>query len=130
MRTLYVDDYFLILAVLAGVATAGVAYNLKDDVYLQIYVGLGWVQPDADFIPEMLNFEKRIQVASALIWFSLYCVKLSFMAYFRKLVSRVWKMEIWWWIVLSVVIVCGLASIPMAFIICSNFTEDYMRTLI
>ena len=108
---------------------AGIAFSIKDLVYLQIYVGLGWEKPGPDFFTEMLEFEKRIQVASALTWSSLYAVKFSFLFFFRNLIQRLKPLEVWWWVVLACVIVCGAASIPLAFIICSNFTEGYMREL-
>lgn len=125
-KKLYADDCFLIFALVAAAATAGVAWTVKDSVYLQIYVGLGWQKPAADFYAVMLEFEKRIQAASALIWLSLYSVKLSFMFFFKRLVRRVRHLEKLWWAVFSIVIVGGVVSMPLAFIICSNFTANYM----
>ena len=112
---------------LAGGAAAGVAYSVKDLIYEQIYVGLEWEQPGPDFYDQMLVFEKRIQVCSILIWSSIYAIKLSFLSLFRKLVDRIRTLEILWRIVTVVTIICGLASMPLAFIICPNFTSDYMR---
>lgn len=126
-RTLSADDYFLLYAVLALGAAGAVTYGIKDLVYLQIYVGLGWEKPSPDLIPRMLVFEKRIQAASALAWSSLYAVKLSFLFFFRTLIKRARRLKILWWVVLGCVIVGAAASIPLAFVICSNFSDDYMR---
>ncbi|MCJ1472331.1 hypothetical protein MMC13_000978 [Lambiella insularis] len=126
-HTLYTDDYFLLYAVVALCVCAGVAFSIKDLIYLQIYVGLGWEKPAPDFFQQMLEFEKRIQVASALTWSALYAVKLSFLFFFRNLIRRVRALEVWWWVVLACVIVGGAASIPLSFIICSNFSEAYMQ---
>jgi hypothetical protein len=126
-RKLYVDDYLLIYAILAAGACAGVAYSIKDLVYLQIYVGLGWEKPAPDFYDRMLVFEKRIQVCSALIWSIIYAIKFSFLVFFRKLVDRVRSLEIYWKAVAGVTGIFGLVSVPLGFIICPNFTSDYMR---
>ena len=127
LRKFSADDYFLFYAVLAAAATAGVAHSIKDLVYEQIYVGLYWQEAPPDFYDQMLVFEKRIQVCSFLIWSVIYAVKLSFLCLFRKLVDRIRALEIHWWIVTGITIACGLASMPLAFIICPVFTSDYMR---
>ncbi len=75
----------------------------------------------------MLVFEKRVQAASALAWSSLYAVKLSFLFFFRTLVRRVRGLQTLWWVVLACVVVGAMASIPLAFIVCANFSDDYMR---
>jgi hypothetical protein len=80
-RSLSTDDYFLLYAVAVLIAAGAVTHGITDLVYLQIYVGLGWTKPAADFIPQMLVFEKRVQAASALAWSSLYAVKLSFCSF-------------------------------------------------
>ena len=97
-----------------------------DPAYLAIAVGLKWTKPPKDFLAQMLEFEKRIQAASALIWIAIYSIKYSFMFFFRKLVSRVRILGVWWWVVMAVVTLGGLASIPLAFIICSDFTMNYI----
>ena len=114
---------------LAAAVTVGVAYSIKDLVYEQIYVGLYWQAPAPDFYDQMLVFEKRIQVCSFLIWSSIYAIKFSFLFLFRKLVDRIRVLETHWRIVTSITIVCGLASMPLGFIICPVFTSDYMGEL-
>ena len=123
---LYLDDYFVFYAVIASAACGGVAYSIRDQIYLQIYVGLGWQAPAADFQDQMLIFEKRIMACSALIWSVIYAIKFSFLAFFRKLVDRVWKLEIYWWIVVAITTACGITSIPLSFIICAHFGNDYI----
>ncbi|CAF9924735.1 MAG: hypothetical protein GOMPHAMPRED_003688 [Gomphillus americanus] len=123
---LYLDDYFVFYAVIAAAACGGVAYSIRDQIYLQIYVGLGWQAPAADFQDQMLIFEKRIMACSALIWSVIYAIKFSFLAFFRKLVDRVWKLEIYWWIVMAITTACGITSIPLSFIICAHFGNDYI----
>ncbi|MCJ1245486.1 hypothetical protein MMC30_002690 [Trapelia coarctata] len=126
-RSLLLDDYFLLYAVLSLVAAGALTYGIKDLVYLQIYVGLGWTPPDADLIPRMLVFEKRVQAASALAWSSLYAVKFSFLFFFRTLVRRVRGLKVLWGVVMGCVVVGAMASVPLAFIICANFSDEYMQ---
>lgn len=99
---------------------------MKDLVYLQIYVGLGWQAPPPDLAPRMLEFEKRAQVCSALVWMAIYAVKFSFLTFFRRLVRRVRLLVSWWWSVFAVLLVSGLVSLPLAFIVCSDFSEHYL----
>lgn len=127
LRKFYADDYFLFYAVAASAVAAGFAYTIDHLVYVQIYVGLGWQAPPPDFYVQMLDFEKRIQVCSCLIWSTIYAIKLSFLCLFRKLVDRVRVFEIHWRVVTGITVVCGLATMPMGFMICPVLTSDYMR---
>lgn len=50
-----------------------------------------------------------------------------FLFFFRPLVRRVRGLQTLWWVVLACVVVGAMASIPLAFIVCANFSDDYMR---
>lgn len=125
-RTLYIEDYLVVYSVLAAGACAAVAWSIKDQMYLQIYVGLKQVAPPDGFLDSMLVFEQRIQACSSIIWSIIYAIKLSFLYFFRRLVSRVRHLKIQWWWILSITGACAAISIPLGFIICPNFSPDYL----
>ncbi|MCJ1285361.1 hypothetical protein MMC26_004701 [Xylographa opegraphella] len=53
-----------------------------------------------------------------LLWLAIYCVKFSFMVYFRGLIRMQPAMIKWWWIVLSIIIPCAIGTVFCAFWVC------------
>jgi len=125
-RTFFADDYLLLFALCALCVAAGLAYTVKDVVYLQIYVGIGWEPQPPDYTDQLATFQQRIQPAGSLVWAAIYAIKFSFVLFFRKLVSRVPKLQRLWWAVAILTVACGITAIPIGLVICSHFTPDYL----
>jgi len=99
----------------------------RDLSYLVLKVSLGQVLPDASFIPLASDENKYLDSAACLLWASIFSVKVSFLMFFRGLIRRVRKMEIWWWVVMGVVIPSACVCIPLTFIECVDFGPDLLR---
>ena len=129
-RRLFLDDYFVLFAVLCLAPAAALTHTIQGQIYLQIQVGIGSVAPPPDFFEQMVVFEERILIASCLVWTALYCIKFAFLIFLRKLVDRVEKLVIFWWVVVAITALCGLVSVPLGFIVCSHLTDDYMSEFV
>ncbi|KAL8984580.1 MAG: hypothetical protein Q9205_001497 [Flavoplaca limonia] len=111
----YVDDGFFSLAVITLIAGTIMTYLDIPYIYLQQNVQAGSQAPPADFIQQLLTSVKIQNAAVVLLSTTVFAIKLAFLAFFRGLIRRLKKLEIWWWCVLVIVI---LSSI---FLICANF---------
>ncbi|KAL9628181.1 MAG: hypothetical protein Q9204_006056 [Flavoplaca sp. TL-2023a] len=111
----YVDDGFFSLAVVTLIAGTIMTYLDIPYIYLQQNVQAGSQAPPADFIQQLLTSVKIQNAAVVLLSTTVFAIKLAFLAFFRGLIRRLKKLEIWWWCVLVIVI---LSSI---FLICANF---------
>ena len=66
-----------------------------------------------DKIPEIA---KESNAAATLWWFVIFPVKLAFLFFFRRLISRLRDLNIWWWCVLTFTVLAGLVSIAAAWL--------------
>lgn len=124
-RRLEIDDVFLILAIVTLCAFVGVVYSVKNLMYLSVYLALGLEDPSFP-LDAIFDYEKTFEyygqmdeAASVLIWTSIFAVKFSFVFFFRKLTRRVRGIEIWWQIVVVVLVPCALTCMFLGFVICS-----------
>ena len=125
-RRLDADDAFLILAILTMTAAVALTHILLPVAFIQNEATLGLIQPGPDF-PKQMFMQKNLETAaSAMVWVTIYAVKFSYMFFFKKLVRRVRKLQIWWWYVLGVLIPVSLAGSIFDFIICPVFTQDFL----
>ena len=92
-------------------------------IYLQQNVQSGAQAPPADLIQQLLKSVKIQDAAVVLLSVTIFAVKLSFLAFFRSLIRRLRKLEIWWWCVLAVVIPSSIVLVCSNFITCPYFDE-------
>ena len=127
-RRLDVDDGFLIFSVLTlTAATVLVHFNIPL-LFLQNYASLGQIIPGPDFPAEMLMAKKLETASTVMIWVSIYGVKYCYMFFFKKLVSRVRKVQLWWWLVMGLLVPMSLIASAFDFTICPNETLDFFST--
>ncbi|KAI4255553.1 MAG: hypothetical protein L6R42_006673 [Xanthoria sp. 1 TBL-2021] len=122
-RKIYVDDGFFFLAVVTLVAGTVMTYLDVPYIYLQQNVQAGTQAPPADFIQQLLKSVKIQDAAVVLLSATIFAVKLAFLAFFRGLIWRLKKLEIWWWCVLVIVIISSIVLICSNFITCPYFDE-------
>ncbi len=119
-----IDDILLFVAIATLAGTTGVAYNSHDLFYLQVAATIGALPIPPDFGDKMRVFVRCQQAVSMLVWATIYLVKLSFMVFFYKLVNKVRKLELWWRAVFAAILVAGLVSIPLGWIVCADTGPD------
>ena len=82
--------------------------------------------PPPNFAASSVIETQILDATSVLLWTSIFCVKFSFLFFFRKLITRVRHLQILWWAVFGFVLVSALVCIPLGFIECSYFGEDLL----
>ncbi|KAI4108317.1 MAG: hypothetical protein LQ339_002218 [Xanthoria mediterranea] len=122
-RKVYVDDGFFFLALVTLVAGTVMTYIDIPYIYLQQNVQAGTQAPPADFIQQLLKSVKIQDAAVVLLSATVFAVKLAFLAFFRGLIRRLKKLEMWWWFVLVIVVISSLILICANFITCPYFDE-------
>lgn len=119
----YIDDGLFFLAVVTLVAGTVMTYIDIPYIYLQQNVQSGARAPPPDLIQQLLKSVKIQDAAVVLLSTTLFAVKLSFLAFFRSLIRRLKKLEIWWWCVLAIVIPSSIVLLCSNFITCPYFDE-------
>ncbi|KAL8860836.1 MAG: hypothetical protein Q9178_002866 [Gyalolechia marmorata] len=122
-RKIYVDDGFFFLAVVTLIAGTIMTYLDIPYIYLQQNVGAGTQAPPPDFTQQLIKSVKIQYSAAVLLSTTIFAVKLAFLAFFRGLIRRLKKLEIWWWCVLAIVIPSSIILICSIFITCAYFDE-------
>ena len=116
-KRLYMDDYFLFLAVASLIS--GTTLSFYSHCYSAGFSN-SFMTPQEELV--VLSRLRYSEVQGLLLWSTIYCVKLSFMFYFKGLVNRLPKTTKWWWFVLLVIIPCAIGSISGGFINCRGLS--------
>lgn len=107
---LFWDDFLLLVAWFMLLANATIWQYAKTGLYLLLNVQSGRQLPPADFGLKVGEYLHESVAILVLFYSSLWCVKLSFLVFFRRLGQKVQKQKIIWWSVL-VVVVAGYFSV-------------------
>ena len=128
-RRIDLDDGFLIFAIFTMTAAFTLGHFLLPIAFIQNDLGLGRLSPaDIPDFSEQMFLEKNVETAaSAMVWVTIYAVKYSYMFFFKKLVSRVRRLQIWWWCVMGILIPVSLIGSLFDFSICPVFTPNFLR---
>ena len=100
-------------------------YQLGDLLYLQIYASLKVIPFPTDS-GLLLRYHRLLQAASVLEWVAIFSAKFALLIFFRKLVDRIRRLEIWWTIVLAALIVLAGVCIPLGFVVCHDFSSSFL----
>ena len=95
------DDGILLFGLLSLVAAIALLMKFIDQMYI---VGTSEsgnlidVSLPGDFIQEAYFFQKMVTVSLVLTWCAIVAVKFSYLFLFKRLISRLPKMVVYWWI--------------------------------
>jgi len=127
-RRIDADDIFLLLSVMFLAGGVVVAWDARDLSYLQMSLSLELVESaPADFGMRMAMLQLLNDIGGILTWLSIFSVKLSFLFFFKKLVTRVQYLDKYWWVAFGAVLVGTAANVAMGFIICPHFGPDAVQ---
>ena len=71
----------------------------------------------------------KIHAFLAFIWTTIFAVKFSFLAFFKKLIERVSKIHTYYWIVVAITAVSWPFLVVEPFILCHHFGFEAGRVL-
>lgn len=67
---------------------------------------------------------KETNAAITLWWFVIFPVKLAYLLFFRRLISRVPNLNIWWWFVAIFTVAAGCTCLAASWLTCPHFTLE------
>lgn len=92
----------------------------------EVNVGAGVKAPPSD-LTHQLDLDVKFQDASlVLLNASIFSVKFSFLFFFRLLLQRTGKLQIWWGCTFIVTIPCAVICMCTEFMVCPAFGDRIM----
>ena len=118
------EDVLLLFAVICLCAVTGLAYSSIHNLYDSLAVILHGVESGLLFnlLEEIPKTSKENNAATTLWWLIIFPVKLAYLFFFRRLISRVRELNIWWWCVIGFTVPAGLVCIAASWLTCPYFT--------
>ena len=120
MKRIHADDYLFFVATLTLIAGDALLYLYMEVYFLSNAVSEGRTPPPLHFMQKATNAATYAQFGLLLCWATIFAIKLSFLVYFRALVDRQYKVELWWWFNIVVLIPIAAIMIPSPFITCPH----------
>lgn len=117
-RQVFVDDYFLFLAVATLIASTIIFFWMLPSLYAFAAISAGLELLSVDYIDSATKTANVAFAAEVLAWTTLFAVKFSFLFFFRNLIRRLRDLEILWWCVLVICVPVAVVCICLPFIEC------------
>ena len=133
-RSLFLDDYIVLVGVICLCAASGLLYGYCDYYFLS-----GALQKDPSLFLQLEpdQTKKMFQATTtyvhaylAFIWTTIFAVKFSFLAFFFKLIERVTKIHTYYWIVVAITGISWPFLIVAPFISCHYTGPDVRKILL
>lgn len=125
-KKLHVEDFILLFAVVSLCAATGLAYVTLTAQYELLQLVLHGFEDDLAFklLGEIPRISKEENAATNVWWLVIFSVKMAFLFFFRRLISRLRTLNIWWWFATALTIIAGLVSIAVSWLTCPYFTIE------
>jgi len=100
------------------------SYNTMQAQYNSLAVILNGAEGGLIFslLDELPEISKESNAVATLWWFVIVPVKLAYLFFFRRLISRLRDLNIWWWCVIIFTVPAGLACVAASWLTCPYFT--------
>ena len=118
IRRFNLDDYMFLLAFLACIIANGLNFFSERITYLVIAITQESSLPSEDLFSELGDSIYKGIAAEIFMWTTIYSIKFTFLFYFRTIVSRIFRLEVWWWVNLVVLIPNTVISVFGTFVVC------------
>lgn len=126
-KRLFVDDGFLLLALILLITSMALYFSFMDSLYMiEAIIFQGQIPSELSFaaIEQTVSRAHVLETtALELSWTSIFAVKFSFLFFFKTLVSRIRPMTILWRIVVGVTAVAWVAGCLCVVMECPYFDE-------
>ena len=121
-----VEDFILLFAVVCLCAVTGLVYATLPAMYALIQLVFHGFENDLafDLLGEIPSVSKKQNFAQNIWWLVIFSVKIAFLFFFRRLISRLRGLNIWWWVATTLTILAGLVSIAASWLTCPYFTIE------
>lgn len=125
-----IDDGFLVFALCCLICALTIMYTVTvDKMYLAqaLVVGLPGAQIPADFLEQVYGFHKWITVTLMLAWCAIMAVKFSFLFLFRKLIDRIPRLIVYWWVVTIFNVAVLGYGVSVYYVACPYYSNVELR---
>ncbi|MCJ1437073.1 hypothetical protein MMC27_006458 [Xylographa pallens] len=118
------EDALLLFAVICLCCATGLAYSAMQAQYDSLAVILNGAEGGLIFtlLDELPEISREENAAATIWWFVIVPVKIAYLFFFRRLISRLRDLNIWWWCVIVFTITAGLACVAASWLTCPYFT--------
>lgn len=116
-----VEDYILLFAVVCLCALSGLTYATLPALYALVQQYRLRNDLAFDLLGEI---PKQQNAAQNIWWLVIFSVKIAFLFFFRRLISRLRGLYIWWRVATTLTILAGLVSIAASWLTCPYFTIE------
>lgn len=125
-KKVHVEDFILLIAVVSLCAATALSYFTLTAQYELIQVVLHGLKDDLAFelLGQIPRISKEENAVTNTWWLVIYSVKLAFLFFFRRLISRLRTLNIWWWFATVLTIIAGLVSVAVSWLTCPYFTIE------
>ncbi len=128
-RSLYPDDYIVLCGAMCLCGSIGLVYKQCDFNFLIATIQVNpsvLSQASADQLQDLLNTPfANIFAFMTLSWTAIFAVKFSFLVFFKKLITRVSNIRIYYWIVGIVNLLSWLFITTEPLILCRHPQESF-----
>ena len=113
-------------AVVSLCAATGLAYATMTAQYALLQLVLHGLEDDLAFelLGKIPTISKEENAVTNTWWLVIFLVKLAFLFFFRRLISRLRNLNIWWWFATTLTIIAGLVSVAASWLTCPYFTVE------
>ena len=121
------DDYMLIFACVTLIASTVLLFDVAETVYWDeaLILDPSPATLAEAFLPtfpaKIMHFQQKVFAYLSLTWTTIFAVKLSFLLFFRSMVDRVKKMELFWKVVFGITVVFYCYCAAAVYMGCSKF---------
>ena len=119
LRKVSLDDYPFYIAVASLIASLSLILVFANSQYLFSRVAAGVTPPSRLAQGAGANIVFYAIIGEMLCWLTIFAVKFSFLLYFRALIRRLPRVELWWWITLAILVPVAATATFGVFIVCA-----------
>ena len=126
LKRVGIDDYFFFTAVAALISGSGLYFAFLGPTNLSRTIIDRETLPTPDVIHTIERAATYPVVAELLCWTTIFAIKFSFLFHFRALVSRLSRMEAWWWFIFALLVPTAALAVVASFITCPYVGKDIL----
>ena len=130
-RSLYLDDYVVLIGALCLSVSTGLAYKNCEFLFVTDAIQRNpslLSKANADQIQILSEIRySALYVSLAFSWTTIFAVKISFLIFFKKLINRVTKIHAYYWSVAFITLLSWLFMVFEPFVLCQNPNQNVGR---
>lgn len=129
LKAVRIDDYLFLAAAMFKVTADGLLFACYAHEPRAAYRGIQEAKFNKAIIQKLGNQLTFAQLTDVFGWSTIFFIKLSFLFYFRILVNRLPKFQVWWWMNLGLLLPTTALMMCATFIVCPHLGISMIGSL-